>query len=144
MLRTLTIVVALMLLSSSELFAQYPIEVLPGKTRQIGNSSDTLWVLSNAQFDKVLIAGKELKLVKEELSLIKKKDGLVNEHKAESDSILSLITKNRNDYEVRWRNCEKDLAIVGESYDKMKRKNKIYKGIAMVGIPIVFVLGLLL
>jgi len=124
--------------------AQYPVEILPGQHKSFSAGTDTLWVLSNGQFNKALASGKKLKLVEEEVKLFKDKESLFIKKSAKQDSLISIMTANRDNYEKKWNTCEADLATVGAGYETERRKKRIFKWLAIVGIPSAFIAGILI
>lgn len=118
----------------------YPMEVLPGQSKTISSRNDTLWVLKHSQMQKALSFGKENRLLKEEIDILRQKIGTQNNITQEKDTLNSLHAKDAVYYKQLWQDTDKDLQTVAQKYKRQKLYNKILMG----GVVASFILGVFL
>ncbi len=125
------------------IFAQqrYPIAVLPGKQFLVKPVGDTLWVITDSQLNRALIAVKELKNADLQIENYRKQLDNLNKQLAQKDSIIDLVTKNRDYYEKNWKDCSNNLKILVEENQKEANKLKAAKIIGGVATVAAFILG---
>ena len=137
------------LLISLEVFSQkFPIPVRTGDTLQIVKADgiynvqvkDTLWILKNSQFQNALIIAKQNELCEEEVKEYKELVNLLKEQGAEKDSLVVVLKKDRDYYQNIWKTCDEDIVLMG----KIQKRQSLYTKIAIICIPVAFVIGLLL
>ncbi len=128
---------------SFAIFAQqrYPVAVLPGDQYLVKPVEDTLWVITDSQLNRALIAVKELKNADLQLENYRKQLENLNKQLAEKDSILELTQKNRDYYEKNWKDCSNNLKVLVEENQKEANKLKAAKIIGGVATVAAFILG---
>lgn len=104
------LLLAVPLLSQAQ--SEYPYSVLPGQSKEIKSTTDTLWVMKHSQMQKAIFAAKENKLLKEEIALLRDKGKLTNQATSVRDSLLSLSQQDANHYKQQWLECDKDFQTV--------------------------------
>jgi hypothetical protein len=125
---------------------KYPISVRPGdtliiiskKTYTLPLKDDTLWVMKNSQLQNAIIKAKKLEVCEEEISEYKNQISLHKQKDAEQDSLIKILTKDRDYYMNTWNICEQDIQKLG----RMQKRQKLYTKLALAGIPVAFVIGL--
>ncbi len=115
----------------------YPYEILPGQSKLVQPEQDTLWVLKHSQMQRAIIFGKENKLLKEEIAILKQKIGTKTNINQESDSLVALCKKDLEFYMTKHQEAEKDLSIVVKKY----KRQKLFKNIFLGGMAASFLLG---
>jgi Flp pilus assembly protein TadB len=99
---------------------------------------DTLWVMKNSQLQNAIIKAKKLEVCEEEISEYKNQISLHKQKDAEQDSLIKILTKDRDYYMNTWNICEQDIQKLG----RMQKRQKLYTKLALAGIPVAFVIGL--
>ncbi len=145
--QTIIILILFFLITSFSYSQRYPVPILPGetlkiikknKTYNIPLKSDTLWVLKNSQLQNAIIKAKKLELSEDQIAELRNQIRLYKEKGTENDSLISVFKTDRDYYENTWKGSEKDIIELG----KINKRQSLYKKIAMAGIPIAFVIGL--
>ena len=119
-------------------FCQYPLPIYKGETKTIKAEQDTLWILTDAQLRAAVTKAKELKIANEQIQLLQSKTLITNNIKTEKDSIVSIMTRDRDYYKKYWQTTESDLKIVGT---QLKRQ-KFYNKLTLAGIIVAFIAGI--
>ena len=111
---------------------EYPLEIIPGKSKHVTAKSDTLWVIDNTQMKKGI--NDNLKLKNAEVMFVE----FESEMKTLSNVIAlknGLIKKNKDgldQYKKQWEESENQLIKEEEKVKKVKSKNKLWTGIGFV------------
>lgn len=133
------LIIVLSITAATNAHAQkYPMLIPSGTEQLISASADSLWILSNNQFNNALADSKELKIMKQELSTHQEISELYKKKSAQQDSLITTLEKDRNFYMNTWKTCDADL----EKMVKTTKKQKTYTRIALVSIPVAFLVGL--
>ena len=140
------ILISIIIISISA-FSQkkYPYYILPDSTHTITtNHSDTLWVLKHKQVLKTIVVAKKYKLCNEQVNLQKLQIKKLKEQGSEKDSLITILTEDRDTYQNYWKECNDDIKTLGRMN---KRQKKITRIVTIVGISttiIAFVGGVFL
>jgi hypothetical protein len=110
---------------------RYPIPIVPGQSQQVGSPGDTLWVLSNSQFDRALICKSELSICDSIGRLQKDKTLSLTKKIAEQDSIIAVLEEGYERYTNKWETCDKALEQEKISVVKQKKLKWIFGGIGL-------------
>ena len=110
---------------------KYPFSILPSSTYTITTNNDTLWVLKHKQFKKTIEYAKKYKLCSELDNLQKLQISKLKEQGAEKDSLIIILTEDRDTYMDYWEECNDDIKTLGRMN---KRQKKITRIVTIVGI----------
>ena len=123
------------------LFAQnYPQSIHLGETKSFTAEKDTLWIMTGKQFKTAVVKAKELKLANEELKLLKEKSSKLSEQNTERDSLVSIMTVDRDKYMKYWKTSEEDIQTLADKLKWQKRLTKIVGGVGIAGIILAIIL----
>lgn len=115
----------------------YPYVILPGQEQTVGSATDTLWVMKHSQMQKAIMAAKENKLLKDQVTTLTEKISLMDNRGGAQDSLAILYRDKAEHYEKQWRDCDKDLQIVAKQY----KKQRIMTYVASAGVVVSLLLG---
>jgi hypothetical protein len=122
-------------------FAQnYPEVILPNSTKTIESNNDTLWILKNSQLDNAIIAKKKLAVELEITKELKGKIAILEKKGITQDSLVNILTKDRDYYVTNWKTCTDDV----EGLLRQSRRQKLFSRLAYAGIVVAFIGGFLL
>ncbi len=110
------------------------------KSHKIIADADTFWILKNSQYKNAIIAAKKNKLCEEQVIEYKNQTNLLNERSAEQDKLIETLKKDRDFYQAQLSDCESDVS----EFAKKCKTQKLISRIAIVVIPVAFVLGFIL
>ncbi len=140
MKKKITISIITLLLPFAMLAQNYPQLIAPGQPKTI-TTPDTVWVISNKQFNKALACGEKLKLADTANVLLEKKVEVQKKQLTAKDSTIKDTDGLYKHYLGKWETCDKDLE---KAEIKIVKQKKTFTWIA-VGTGIVsFVLGVVL
>jgi len=138
------IFVIVFLLATVSVFGQKPDAVLPGNTKTLAPTTDTLWVLSNADFKKTIIAARELKLYKNENVLLEQEVDSLKLLNAERQSLIDTLKSDRDFYVKNWKTCEDDLNFLGELNQNQAKRTRIAIIVGASTTVTAFIVGFIL
>jgi hypothetical protein len=118
----------------------YPLPIVKGETKTIVADTVDLWILTARQYKVVISDSKELKLTKEQVEVLESKADVLKQQGNEKDSLVTILTKDRDYYKKYWETSEEDIQILG----KEVKKQKFIKRLSFIGIAVAFVVGLLI
>ena len=125
---------------------KYPLPVRPGDTLIVKAKKyhyvlpmkdDTLWVMKNSQLQNAIIKAKKLEICEEEATEFKNELSLHKQKDLTQDSLMNILTKDRDYYMNNWKTCDQDIQKLG----RMQKRQKLFTKLALIGIPIAFVIG---
>ncbi|MCK5536370.1 MAG: hypothetical protein KAI79_06050 [Bacteroidales bacterium] len=119
---------------------EYPKHIPQGQNETLNATESALWVLKESQFNRALSDSKELKLIKLQVEDLKKTINLHEEKETELVKLKETLTKDRDYYKEIWQTCSENTEKIGKAY----KRQKIIARIAVIAVPVVFVIGLLL
>ncbi len=119
---------------------KYPIVILPGEQELIKPLNDTLWVLKDSQLKKAIISAKKL-IIEEEINAeLYQKVSLLESKGLVTDSLIIDLKDDRNFYKTKWDVCSEDIDILLQK----NKKQKVFTRIALVGVVVAFIAGLVI
>ena len=119
---------------------KYPIVILPGEQELIKPSTDTLWILKDSQLKKAIISAKKLRIGEEINAELHKKVSLLESKGLVTDSLIIDLKEDRNFYKTKWDVCSQDIDILIQK----NKKQKLFTKVALVGVVIAFIAGLVI
>lgn len=134
----------LLVLVGASAYGQAGSVILPGNTLKVTAEKDTLWVLKNSQLLKSITIAKQYEVANERIALYDKKIELLQSQAKEKDDLTNILKKDRDFYKAKWDSAEKDLTKAMDYSKSQARKAKLYKGLSFVGIPVAFILGIII
>jgi hypothetical protein len=146
-MKKIAIIILFFILQSTVFGQKYPIPVRPGETLTITGiktniilplKDDTLWVMKNSQLQNAIIKAKKLEICEEQISEYKNQTALHKQKDQTQDSLLNIMTKDRDYYMNTWKTCDQDIQKLG----RMQKRQKLYTKLAIIAIPVSFVIGL--
>jgi hypothetical protein len=139
MLKSFLIIV--FFLSGISVFSQkYPEAILPGSSKTIESSLDTLWILKDSQLKKAIIAAKKLQIEEEISSGLKNKISLMEDKDVVKDSLIADYKNDRDFYMKKMKDCTNDVDLL----IKKQKKQKLYTRLSLAGVVIAFIAGILI
>ncbi len=105
---------------------QYPRAVLPGEKYVVQPANDTLWILTNSQANKALIAAKNYKICQQEIDIYKKQVENLKQQIVEKDSIIRDTKQMMEKYRSSFEECNDGIKVVAKRYERCKRTQKLY------------------
>lgn len=143
-MKKITILLYLLLVGSLSFAQQFPFPVIPvqentvsGGQQIISTATDTLWIMKNSQMKKAVIAAKENKVLNEQLKVNAEKISLLEKKCAETDSLRSIMQKDRDFYIKSYKTCDASLTEAINKYAGAVR----FKKFAFIGMGATFVAG---
>ncbi|PIE85973.1 MAG: hypothetical protein CSA05_02940 [Bacteroidia bacterium] len=135
-----------MLFVSSLTFGQtrYPYKIDKGIEKTVLDHETAVWLLKESQFDKALADSKKLGIVKKQVDELKEKIKTLETRSVEKDSLVVNLKKDRDHYMKIWKEADKNLLELGKMTKKEIRRKKLYKTTTIIGIPVAFLLGVIL
>ncbi len=140
------IIFIFILLFSLQIFAQdsgYPLPILGGQTIQTPASQDTLWILKNSQYKKMLRLAKTNELCDKEISILKKKSELKQLLISEQDSLKNIYKEGYDHYRKLWK--ETDINLERARIDASKRwlfmQYGFYSGVIITAVVAALLFG---
>jgi hypothetical protein len=119
---------------------KYPVNIPQGQSQTLNATSFDLWVLSENQFNKALADSKELPLVKMQVEDLKSIVKLNEQKEAELVKLKETLTKDRDFYKQNWEDCSKNVEKMAKDY----KRQKLIARVAVIAVPIAFVVGLII
>jgi len=116
---------------------QYPIYVLPGQSTLVEPKADTLWVLTDGQLKKAILAKKMQSILNEQITEYKKQNELYKLKCKEQKELVDTLEVDRNFYMQKWEESEQ---AVEKTAKKLKRQ-KLYTRLSLIGMAVTFVIG---
>ncbi len=117
----------------------YPDTISVGASRTItaDQNTSTLWILKDSQYKNAVTKAKELKLANEQIKEMAARNELQNTKSKEKDSLISIITKDRDYYKKNWETTEEDLkTMIGKS-----NRQKMMTRLSLAGVVVAFIVG---
>ncbi len=145
-MKRLSLFLVLLLIAGFIYGQKFPIPVKPGDTLVLktvkGNynfptKTDTFWILKNSQLQNAISKARKLDLSEQEVLELKRKNSILKEVGIEKDSLVSVVKKDRDFYQEKWKVCETDFGVVAR---KAKRR-RLFTRLAIIAIPVAFVAG---
>ncbi len=121
-----------------------PVPVLPGQTYTVDPKDDTLWVMNNHYFKKTIVAGKQLKICKEQNELYKKQTDTLKEIINQQKILIDTLKSDRDYYKKNWSEAETDLNKLGEMLNKQSSYTKTAIIIGSATTVTAFIIGFIL
>lgn len=128
MMKVKFIFILAFLLFNINVFAQKPEFILPGQTKTLSPTNDTLWVLNNKQFKQTIIAKDQLKICNKEIDVYKQ---MTDTLKAENQTLkekADLLVQDRDYYIKTWKEAEDNVTLLA----KMNKRQTTFTQIAIV------------
>jgi len=119
---------------------KYPINIPQGQSQTLNATGFDLWVLSDNQFNKALTDSKELPLVKMQVEDLKSIVKLNEQKEAELIQLKETLIKDRDFYKQNWEDCSKNVEKMAKDY----KRQKLIARVAVIAVPIAFVVGLII
>jgi len=93
--------------------------------------------LKDSQYKNAVTKAKELKLANEQIKEMAARNELQNTKSKEKDSLISIITKDRDYYKKNWETTEEDLkTMIGKS-----NRQKMMTRLSLAGVVVAFIVG---
>ena len=110
---------------------KYPYYIFPDSTHTIHSKNDTLWILKDKQLRKTIEVGEKYKLANEKNSLQELQIKKLKKQGQEKDSLIIILTEDRDKYVKDWSECNEDIKNLGRMN---KNQKKITRIVTIVGI----------
>jgi hypothetical protein len=94
--------------------------------------------MKNSQLQNAIIKAKKLEVCEEENTEYRNEVNLHKQKESQQDSLIDILTKDRDYYMTNWKTCDQDIQKLG----RMQKRQKLYTKLAVIAIPIAFVIGL--
>ncbi len=134
--------IVFVLILSAALWAQhYPISVVPGQKYTIAPKEDTLWVITDNQLERALIAAKQLENADKQIVNYQKQIENLNEQLQQTDTLLLETQKNMEYYRRQWKDCSDNIKVLVKENDRVNAKFKMAKIIGVISTVAAFALG---
>ncbi len=133
-------VMILLLLISLPLWAQEPVTISPGKTKQVTAGNETLVVVPISEIRKAVAESKKVEISDSMIALLNKKTILLNQVISEKDSIIVLNRMGYERYVSLWEENSSQLEEAEVRIEDLKRSRfmtgfySMLAGAAIVGI----------
>jgi len=118
---------------------QYPQEIMPGTSKTITATTDTLWILKNSQLKNAIIKAKELEIANQQIEELKKIIGKTDTKDTEKDSLIVDLKKDRDYYKDIWQKTDNNLNKVAKEYKCQKLYTKIAIGCGIVATTLAII-----
>jgi hypothetical protein len=122
----------------------YPFKIKQGEKQSVEPTEFDVWVLKSSQFDSALAYTKRYEVAKEKIITIESKVSILQNENKEKDELVNTLKKDRDFYQTNWKKTETDLSEVGKMAKQEMRKKNIYRLATFIGIPVAFIIGLIL
>lgn len=133
-------VLIFLLLVSVPLWAQEPVTIAPGKTKQVTAGNETLVVVPISEIRKAVAESKKVEISDSMIALLHKKTILLNRVISEKDSIIVLNRMGYERYVALWEENSSQLEEAEVRIEDLKRSRfmtgfySLLAGAAIVGI----------
>ncbi len=112
--------------------SNYPISVVPGQRYTVAPKDDTLWIITDNQFEKAIIAAKELENADKQIENYQKQIENLNEQLQQTDTLLMQTQENLEFYRNSWQECSENLKVLVKENDRVNSKLKITKIVGVI------------
>ena len=126
-----TVFVLFFLLTNFSLFSQKPEYVLPGQSKLLEPTNDTLWVLNNKQFKQTIIAKEQLKICNKQVDIYKNMTDSLKAINVVYDEKVKILEQDRDFYIKNWKEAENDVKLLA---DLNKRQSAMTQIAIVAGI----------
>jgi len=120
---------------------QYPHPVPPGQEFLVKSGNDTLWIMTNSQINKALVAVKNYDICQQEIELYKKQVENLKQQVAHKDTIIVRTKQMMSQYQEAWDDCKGGLKQVAKSYERCKNTQKLYIITGLTATVAAFIAG---
>jgi len=135
-----TLLLFFLILGITAAAQHYPEVILPNSSKTFESKEDTLWVLKNSQMDNAIIAAKSLAAEEEINDTLRSKISVMLKKDIEKDSLISIITRDRDFYMNNWKVCTADI----DPLLRQNKRQKLFARLGYVGIVAAFIAGILI
>lgn len=115
----------------------FPYSIEVGESVKIYDNKTKLWIITEKQFNQALKDAKILKNYTQQLNIVECKAIVMQHQLIEKDSLIRLLKKDRNFY-------KKEYPELIQENKKCILSKQFYKFSLIIGLPVVFVTGLLI
>ncbi len=140
-MRHVAVIILLVVFSAIGWAQNYPKPVLPGQKYTVAPVHDTLWIITDSQLERALIAAKELENADKQILNYQKQVENLNQQLQQTDTLLMATQKNLEFYRKSWKECSDNLKVLVKENDRVNGRLKIAKIIGVISTVAAFALG---
>ncbi len=120
------LIITIILLSFSSFANAQRIKViLPGQTYNITSAKDTLWILTNTQLKKTIIAKRQLDISNKQIKEQKKIIDTLKSSNKEYTILVDTLKQDRDFYRNNWKKAEDDVTTLANMNNKCSKHLRI-------------------
>lgn len=139
-MKKIVFVLITVLIGFSGFSQTFPEQIPLGESKTFEAKDKALWVLTENQYKTALEKAKNLKLAEEQIKLLEEKASLITNKSGEQDSLVTIITKDRDYYQTNWKIAEDDIQILSKQLKRQKFYTKLAIGGGALAVLLILIL----